>query len=330
MKLGNKLVALTFAVTIILALNACGQTGETEQLSDNGTQNVFPNEKITIVVPFVAGSNTDLITRIVAQGMANELDTEVVVENKSGGGGIIGQTYALNNEADGYTMLCVTTTNFAANILSGETDYNLETVRPVGQMSFDYGYVLVSSDSNIDNFEQFATMAREDGLINTTSGFSATHHIASLIFADSFDFKFDYMHTDGGAEQAVQLGGGHAQCALSNYGTTSTLIQEGHIVPLAYASPERSTLLPDVPTVQELGYDFIYGVCYGLSVHQDTPDDVTKILEDALKKAMESETVITALETAGFPVSYDTAENFQNYLENEYESISNIYHLLED
>ncbi len=290
----------------------------------------FPEKEVTIVVPFKAGGNVDLCCRIIADEMTRILGKQVVVEDREGGGAIIGQTYALGQPADGYTMLALTS-SFVTNILSGDTEFGITDATAIGQFCFDPEIVVVSADSGITNMDEFMAAAKADSLTNSTPGFSTSHHIASLIMTEQFGLTpFSYMHTDGSADQVVQLAGGHAQVGLTTYGGAATLIQEGKIIPLAVCNTERHQALPDVPTMAECGYDFVYGAYRGFAVPAGTPEDVIGILSDALKQAMESEAVIKAFNDSGFPIMYMNAADYQAFLSQDYANMEAIYYLLDE
>ena len=290
----------------------------------------FPEKEVTIVVPFKAGGNVDLCCRIIADEMTKILGKQVIVEDREGGGAIIGQTYALSQPADGYTLLALTS-SFVTNILSGDTEFGITDATAIGQFCFDPEIVVVSADSGITNMDEFMAAAKADSLTNSTPGFSTSHHIASLIMTEQFGLTpFSYMHTDGSADQVVQLAGGHAQVGLTTYGGAATLIQEGKIIPLAVCNSERHQALPDVPTMAECGYDFVYGAYRGFAVPAGTPEDVVNILSDALKQAMESEAVIKAFNDSGFPIMYMNAADYQAFLTQDYANMDAIYYLLDE
>ena len=309
---------LVLTITLVLSMSVCMTA-----VAD------FPDKPITIVVPFAAGGNVDICARIVADELSKVLDTEVVVEDRPGGGAIIGQTYALSAKPDGYTILALTS-SFVTNILSGDTEFGMEDARAIGMICFDPEVVVVSEASGIKTMDEFMALCKEREVTNSTPGFSTSHHIASLVLAEKHGLKFAYMHTDGSAEQVVQLAGGHAEVGLTTYGGAATLINEGKIVPLAVCAPERHQALPDVPTMAECGYDFDYGAYRGYAVPAGTPDEVVQVLSDALKQVMESENVIKAFTDAGFPVTYKSAEEYQEFLDNDYASIEAIYYLLDE
>lgn len=352
MKLWKKIAVFSTICALLFSLAACGNSANpssppsssnqpsasNNQPADSPAQSPeqnqpasnFPDGKtITLVVPFKAGGNVDLCARIIAEEMSNVLNTNVVVEDREGGGAIIGQTYALSQPADGYTVL-VQTSSFVTNILSGDTEFGMEDSVAIGQFCFDPEVIVVSASSGITTLDEFFDQAKNGSLTNSTPGFSTSHHIASLILADTYGLNFDYMHTDGSADQVVQLAGGHAQVGMTTYGGAATLIQEGKIIPLAVCAPERHESLPDVPTMAELGYDFTYGAWRGMGVPAGTPDDVVQILSDALGKVMATDSVIQAFTDSGFPVAYLPAAEFQTMLDNDYKNMEAIYHLLEE
>lgn len=305
-------------VTLVLVLAFCSSA-----LAE------FPEKTVTIVVPFKAGGNVDLCCRIIADELSKILGQEVVVEDREGGGAIIGQTYALSQPADGYTMLALTS-SFVTNILSGDTEFGMEDATAVGMYCFDPEIIVASSSLGISTLEEFMTLCKERDVTNSTPGFSTSHHIASLILSNNYGLKFAYMHTDGSADQVVQLAGGHAEVGLTTYGGAATLINEGKIVPLATCDSARHAALPDVPTMAEQGYEFNYGAYRGFAVPAGTPEDVVAKLSDALEQAMKSETVIKAFNDAGFPVAYKSAADFQKLLDDDYANMSAIYYLLEE
>ena len=313
----KKILALTLALILTFALASTA-------LAD------FPEKEVTIVVPFKAGGNVDLCCRIIADELTKILGQQVIVDDRPGGGAIIGQTYALSQPADGYTMLALTS-SFVTNILSGDTEFGMEDATAIGQFCFDPEIVVVGADTGITTIDEFMAAAKAESLTNSTPGFSTSHHIASLIMTEKFGLTpFAYMHTDGSAEQVVQLAGGHAQVGLTTYGGAATLIAEGKIVPLAVCNTERHEALPDVPTMAECGYDFTYGAYRGFAVPAGTPEEVVNKLSAALKEAMESEAVIKAFNDSGFPIMYLDAAAYQAMLDDDFAGMSAIYYLLDE
>ena len=151
-----------------------------------------------------------------------------------------------------------------------------------------------------------------------------------MIFTQKTGIEFEYMHTNGSAEQTVQLAGGHAEVGMTTYAGAASLIEQGKIKVLAICADERSDILPDVPTLKESGVDFVYGAYRGLAVPAGTPDEVVQILSDAMAKVMASEEVKTQFDNSGFPITYTDAATFKEFLANDYVSMEAIQDLIQE
>ena len=304
--------------------------GKTEGEAAAAPATDFPTKAIDIVVPFSAGGNVDLSCRILATELEKELGQPVSVLNKEGGGAVIGQTYAVTQKPDGYTMLALTS-SYVTNVLSGTTTYDMDSIQPIAQYCFDPELIVASADSGIETLDQFLEEGKERELLNSTPGFSTSHHIASLIFARDFGTKFEYMHTVGSSEQTVQLAGGHAEVGFTTYAGAASLIEQGKIKVLAICDKERSENLPDVPTVKEAtGQEFIYGAYRGFAVPAGTPDEVVQVLANAMEKVMASEEVATQFGNSGLPVTYANTEDFSALLKKDYADMEAIQDLIKE
>lgn len=304
--------------------------GKTEGEAAAAPATDFPTKAIDIVVPFSAGGNVDLSCRILATELEKELGQPVSVLNKEGGGAVIGQTYAVTQKPDGYTMLALTS-SYVTNVLSGTTTYDMDSIQPIAQYCFDPELIVASANSGIETLDQFLEEGKERELLNSTPGFSTSHHIASLIFARDFGTKFEYMHTVGSSEQTVQLAGGHAEVGFTTYAGAASLIEQGKIKVLAICDKERSENLPDVPTVKEAtGQEFIYGAYRGFAVPAGTPDEVVQVLANAMEKVMASEEVATQFGNSGLPVTYANTEDFSALLKKDYADMEAIQDLIKE
>jgi tripartite-type tricarboxylate transporter receptor subunit TctC len=343
----RNLKAMAVLATAAMALAGCSSSAsnsttaasetkaaETQAAASAETQAAsatdFPTKAIDIVVPFKAGGNVDLSCRIIAEELSKELGQPVNVLNKEGGGAIVGQTYALQQKADGYTILALTS-SFVTNILGGTTTYGMDDAIPIAEYCFDPEIIVVSADSGINSLEELIEKGKDTPLLNSTPGFSTSHHIASLIFTKEFGTQFEYMHTNGSSEQTVQLAGGHAEVGMTTYGGAASLIDQGKIKVLAICADERSVDLPDVPTVEEaIGQRFVYGSYRGFAVPAGTPDDVVQTLSAAIEKVMASDSVKTQFANSGFPVTYANAEDFSAMLTKDYSDMEAIQDLLQE
>lgn len=314
----KKLLLATLLLVFSLILSACANDSNNE---NNGEAKVnFPTKSVEIVVPFAAGGNVDLSCRIIAPEMEKSLGQSVVVQNREGGGATVGQSYVANSDPDGYTMLAVTN-SFVTNIIFNDTEYGIDSIEPIGMFTYDPEVMLVAENSDITSIDELIEKSKNKPLMHSTPGHTTSHHIAGLLFEDLTGAEFNYIHTNGSAEQTVQLAGNHAEVGFSTYGGAASLIEQGKIKILAVASEERLESMPDVPTFKELGYDFLYGAWRGLGVPAGTPEEVKDTLENAFAEAMASEEVKEQFTNSGFPIMYLDAEGFEEYIQNDYNGI---------
>ena len=312
------LVLLVMSMVMVLLLTACGGSNpkSNEALDgDSKTTEKYPVKPINIVVPFAAGGSVDMCARIIAPEAEKVLGQSVVVINKEGGGASIGQTYVVNSKPDGYTLLALTS-SYSTNVMGGTVAFEFDAITPVSMHCFDPELIVVSSDSDIKTMEDFLAKGKAEPLLNSTPGHLTSHHIGSMMFTDITGCQFEYLHTNGSAEQVVQLAGGHAEVGMTTYGSAASLIDQGKIRALAVCDTERHPALPDIPTISEAcGIDLNYGAWRGFGVPKGTPDEVIETLQKAFKAALETDAVKEQFEKAGFPLVYKSSQEFKEYLD---------------
>ena len=298
-------------------------------LGATGALAAYPDHPITLVVPFGAGGGTDIPARLLAGMMEKRLGQPIVVQNVSGAGGTLGVAQVAAAKPDGYTLLAMTS-SFVTNVLSGTTTYDMDSIIPVAEYCFDPEIIVASADSGIETIDQFVEEGKKRELLNTTPGFSTSHHIASLLFSQKTDVQFEYMHTNGSSEQTVQLAGGHAEVGFTTYAGAASLIDQGKIKVLAICSDERSENLPDVPTLKESGIDFTYGSYRGIGVPAGTPDEIVQYLSDTMESVMNSDEVKDQFANSGLPITYANSSDFKAMLDEDYKNMESIQDLLKE
>ena len=311
MRYFKKILSLSMVLVIFMTLlSACRRP----------PSNDYPNGDITIIVPFAAGGNSDIACRLMGAELGESLGVDVIIDNRSGGGSIIGQAYGAASRADGYTLTAITS-SLVSNVLFQDVDYTVDSFAPISMFSFDPEVVAVSSATGIEALEEFFEVAAEQPLTFMTPGHTTANHLAGVLLGERYGLQFTYIHGDSASEVAIQLGGGHVQCSLSPYSSLQSMAEAGKIKILAVCDTKRHPLLPDVPTMEELGYDFTYGTWRGLAAPAGTPDEIVQLLDDTICSIFEDDQVVADFETAGFPITYQDQENFSNYISAEYEDL---------
>lgn len=324
----NKRFLLLIVVTVFMfVLAACGG----DSSSDSGTDGTdFPEENITVIVPFAPGGAVDTINRIIAKHADDYLDgKKLVVENKDGGGAVIGQSYVSQQDADGYTLLAYTS-SVVSNPMTTETNYTHEDFEPIVMYSFEPELLVVPSNSDLKSLDDIAEKATNEDVKLATPGHSTSHHTAGILLEENYDWNLDFVHTESGGEQLQQLLGGHVEAALLTYGEVQAQIEEGTITPLAVMDEERLDVLEDVPTFKEKDIDIVYGPYRGLAAPEGIDEDVKEELETIFTDILNDEDFKEDMEKSGFELVYGDANELQEKTDTEYEFIEQILPFLQD
>ncbi|WP_408011269.1 tripartite tricarboxylate transporter substrate binding protein [Pseudalkalibacillus sp. A8] len=321
---------LVSLLTILLILAGCGSNSTSSDSASGESEVVeFPTKDLKVVVPFSPGGAVDVTNRLIAKYAPDYINGhEMIIENKDGGGGVVGQTYGANAAPDGYTITGFTS-SVVSNPLTTETSYTHESFTPIAQYMFDPEVVVVKSDSKFETLEDFIEGAKTETLDMVTPGHSTSHHTAAVILADEQGLNFKYVHTGGGAEQLQQILGDHVDVAMMTYGEVQNQYKDGSVRILGVMGEERSEALPDVPTFKEVGIDMVYGPFRGIAVPKDTPEDVVKALDEIYKNILTDEGFVKEMATAGYIVTYSDSAKFQETISNEYDFIQKALPLLQ-
>jgi tripartite-type tricarboxylate transporter receptor subunit TctC len=244
----------------------------------------FPNHAMKIIVPFAPGGSTDVMARIVAEGLTTRLHQQVMVENKTGAGGNIGADLAAKAAPDGHTMVMGSIGTHATNSLiypqmPYDTEKDFEPVTQVAAVSL----VLVAHPSlpvkSVD--ELVALLRKEPGRYNYASGgIGASQHLAGELFKYMTKTSMLHVPYKGSASALNDLLGGRVPIMFADLPLVLSHIQSGALRALAVGDDKRSPALPDVPTVAEAGVPgFTAAAWYGLFAPAKTPAPVVTKLQ---------------------------------------------------
>lgn len=248
----------------------------------------FPNRNIELTVPYGAGGTTDVIARRLAQGLEKELGTTVVVTNRPGAQGTLQAGHLARANPDGYTvgLLGFSAVTYVPQLMSNPP-YALSDFTPLGGVgSYAYGLV-ASSQSNIQSVkDMIAASQQPEGVSYAVTG--APNNVAFARFRKLMGGHFEEVLYKSGSEAVTAAAGKHVDVSLQNPPDFIALLTKGDLRLLASASSERINGFPDVPTLQELGYDVVVTSKIGLAAPKGIPIDAQQKLEAALIKTVQS------------------------------------------
>ncbi len=278
----------------------------------------YPARPVRIIVAYPAGGTTDIAARILAKALSESMHGSFVVENRAGGGGVIGAGMVANSTPDGYTLLFGASPELSiAKSTKKDVPYDPESFAPialVGQAPF----VLVANKAFAPNNVQelIAYAKAHPGAVNFSSfGSGTSNHLTGELLNLDAGIKMTHVPYRGSAPSLTDLMGGQIQITFDTITAVLPLIQSGKIKALAMATPQRSTLLPDLPTVAESGVPgFAGGTWFGLVAPKGTPPAVVQALSRATMAALSDPATRKDLENRGIVTDAQSPQYFAKYL----------------
>ena len=251
----------------------------------------YPSRPVTLIVPYAAGGGNDVMARIVAEKMSRSLGQQIVIENKGGAGGSIATRQVAKAAPDGYTLGLGGTGTHAINpTLYPNVGYDpRKDFAPVGLIATSALVVLVNTSVPAKTIGELIALAKRDpGKLNYASaGVGSGIHLGAELFATMAGVKLTHIPYKGSAPALTDLVGGHVAIYFSSLPPAIALIREGKVRALAVTGPQRSALLPDLPTVAEAalpGYESV--LHYGIVAPAGTPRPIVEKLNAAMRAAL--------------------------------------------
>lgn len=259
----------------------------------------FPSRPIRVVVPIAPGGGMDTIARIVSVKLGEAFRQQVVVDNRAGGGGVIGSQIVAKSGADGHTLLFVANPFTTTPALSSQPPYDPQKdFAPLSMVATAPLLVVVHPSipaKSIPELISFAK-AKPNFLSYGTSGNGSPQHIAGELFKTMAGIEYTHIPYKGGAAALVDIIGGKVPLAFAGVMTVLPHVKTGRLTALAMTSAKRSPALPEVPTVAENGVKgFEVLTWYAMFAPAGTPAATVKVLNESIGKALTSPDVIDRL-----------------------------------
>ena len=254
----------------------------------------YPEKPVTFIVPFPAGSATDILARVVGQEVTNETKQRVLVDPRGGAGGNIGAQAAARAPADGYTVLIATNTTHAANQhLYKQLPYHpVKDFAPVTGLAQGYQIMVVNPRVPARRVSEFIALAKKSAGKLTFGQGSSSARVAVELFQQMSGTKLLHVPYKGNPLAMQDLIGGHIDMMIVDMPTGLPHVQSGKVIALAVTSRSRSSLVPDLPTLDEAGvkgYEMTYW--FGAYVPAKTAPATVKRLNELLVRAVSTEPV---------------------------------------
>lgn len=282
----------------------------------------YPDKPVKIIAPFPPGGNVDISARIIAQALSEDLGQPFVVENRPGAAGFIGAHFVVKSKPDGYTLLVASNSAISIGPLTNpNAPYEpLRDFTLISTLAQTPLVIEVNPSVPANSIAELIALARrEPGKITvaTPSG-GSINHMAIELFQSATGVKFSIVHYKGNAPAVNDLIGGHVQASFDQITSSLQQIRAGKLRALAVTSTTRAPELPDVSTLEELGYKGLDAITFTAIVGpQGLPPDVLARLNAAVNKALQSPAVKERFASAGAQARGMTAEGFLQFLRGE-------------
>lgn len=284
-----------------------------------GAAQAFPDQPVTLVVPYPPGGASDLLGRVLAASL-EDLGQPVVVQNMPGAGTVVGARAVAAAEPDGHTLLLATSTTLAINdALFPDLDYDsVADFTPIALVA-DVPFVLVVPEAlGIETFEEFVELAQSRDLTFGTAGNGTPHHLFMELLLANSGLEATHIPYQGSANAIADLMGNQIDVIMADLAPVLPHIASGALKPLVVSTSERIEQLPDVPTADEAGVSGYEATAWqGIIGPAGLPDEVVATLNAALISALEDEDVQQRLTAGGLIARTSSPEEFAAYIETE-------------
>ena len=282
----------------------------------------YPDHPMEWVVPYAAGGGSDVVARVVAEPMAKALGQSIIILNKPGAATNIGADYAARAKPDGYTMLTGDTGTLAANpYLYKKLSYSAEKDFATVGMLVRFPMILVVNPKlpikNLQEFEAWAK-AQGGGVSYATPGAGSPHHLATEIFRERQQLNLVHVPYKGAAPAVQDVMGGQVPFMFVDSVSGYQNIQAGKLRAIGIATPQRSKVFPDIPTLDEQGVKGYAAYAWqGVVVPKATPADRVQVLSKQLQATLKDPAVVKRLEDMGLEVTPSTSADMDKFLVDE-------------
>lgn len=287
-------------------------------------QQAYPSKPIKLLVPFAPGGTTDIIARVIADPLSRELGQPVIVENKGGGGGVIGAQETARSAPDGYSLGIATVSTTATNpAINPKIPYNtLTDFTPVINIAATPNVLAVNPKFGPTDYKSF-----EDKVKNSkgefsyaSSGTGGIQHMLMELYKNLTGTFITHIPYRGAGPALSDTVSGQVPMILDNLPSALPFIKDQRLLPIAVAAPERLAVLPDVPTFKEVGLEPVNRMAfYGILGPKGMQPEVVEKINLAVKKVLQDPAVRQRIEDTGSLVVGNSPAEFADQIKNEYE-----------
>jgi tripartite-type tricarboxylate transporter receptor subunit TctC len=281
----------------------------------------YPNRPVRLIVGFPPGAAGDLISRAIGGHLSQALGQQFVVENKPGASSNIATEYAARAPKDGYTLFLGTVANVVNAAVYSKLSFDFaKDFAPIALLATVPVVLVVHPSTGVNTVQELVALAKsKPGQLNyASSGVATTPHLAGALLNVKAGINLVHVPYQGSSPAMTDLLAGRTQIMFSPVSVVLPHIQAGKLKALAWAAPKRGSVLPNLPTMAEVGMpELDASIWFGLMVPAGTPQAVADKLGGALNTLLKSESALDQLQKMGYVPLGGSAADFSAYIEAE-------------
>lgn len=289
-------------------------------LSAGAQAQEWPTKPINVIVPFTAGSATDVLARLFGERLAARLGQPVVVENRAGAGGTIGTAAVAKGAADGYTFVVVSTGHVVNPVLYSNLAYDLKDLAAVAPLGTLPSVLVASPALGVKTVKELVDKARANphGLRFASAGVGSAAHVNAQKFVAGLNLKYTHVPYRGTPPMLVDVASGAVDFSFAPLVSSVAMMQDKRVVPLAVSSEKRAEAFPDIPTSAEAGYpQGQFNFWIGMLAPAKTPRPIVDRLNREIAAIADTPEMVTRLQGLG-ALPYKLAPDvFDRFIQSE-------------